>query len=72
MILMAKKSQNQFPPQIRRLLKKKGWTWPPDEKLKAEMHEVWKRLSGCWHTEPQVLREVRKDFPGRFPEEAEE
>jgi hypothetical protein len=66
---MVKKPQNQLPPQIQKLLKKKGWTWPPDEKLKAEMHEAWEKLSGCWQTDPQVLKEVHKYFPERFPDE---
>ena len=66
---MAEKSRNQLPLQIQKLLKKKGWTWPPDENLKAEMHEAWKKLSGCWQTDPQVLKEVHKDFPERFPGE---
>ena len=66
---MVKKSQNQLPPKIRKLLAKKGWMWPPDEKLKAEMHEAWKKLSGGWQTDPKVLKEVHKDFPERFPDE---
>jgi len=69
---MANKSRNQLPPQIQKLLKKKGWTWPPDEKLKAEMHEAWERLSGSTATPPHILKEVHKFFPGRFPDSDEE
>lgn len=58
-----------FPPKIQELLKKKGWNWPPDEKLKAQIHEAGRRLSGSIYIEPDVLEEVRKDdFPSRFPD----
>ena len=58
-----------FPPKIQELLKKKGWNWPPDEKLKAQIREAGRRLSGSIHIEPDVLEEIRKDdFPSRFPD----
>ena len=58
-----------FPPKIQELLKKKGWNWPPDEKLKAQIREAGRRLSGSIHIEPDILEEVRKDdFPSRFPD----
>jgi hypothetical protein len=63
--------KNELPPNIKELLKKKGWTWPPDAKLKAEMHEAWEKLSGRWNTDSEVLKEVHKYFPGRFPDEEE-
>jgi hypothetical protein len=66
------KPQNQLPPNIRELLQKKGWTWPPDEKLKAEIHEAWERLIGSRSTDPEVLKEVHKDFPGRFFDDEED
>jgi hypothetical protein len=37
---------NQLPEKIQQLLKKKGWTWPPDEKLKAQWEEAAQRLAG--------------------------
>jgi hypothetical protein len=42
--IMAK--NNQLPEKIQELLKKKGWTWPPDEKLKAQWDAAAKRLAG--------------------------
>jgi len=58
-----------FPLRIQELLKKKGWNWPPDKKLKAQICEAGKRLSGSIHIEPDILQEVRKDdFPSRFPD----
>jgi hypothetical protein len=41
---MAK--NNQLPFKIQELLKKKGWTWPPDEKLKERWEVAAKRLAG--------------------------
>jgi len=35
-----------FPPKIQELLKKKGWNWPPDERLKAQIREAGRRLIG--------------------------
>ncbi|MBM3237058.1 hypothetical protein FJZ31_12270 [Candidatus Poribacteria bacterium] len=58
-----------FPPKIQELLKKKGWNWPPDEKLKAQMHEAAQKFIGSVHTDKDVLKEVHKDFPGRFPDD---
>jgi len=37
---------NQLPEKIQELLKKKGWTWPPDENLKAQWDAAAKRLAG--------------------------
>jgi hypothetical protein len=58
-----------FPPKIQELLKKKGWNWPPDEKLKAQIREAAQRFIGSVHTGEDVLKEVHKDFPGRFPDD---
>ena len=58
-----------FPPKIQELLKKRGWNWPPDEKLKIQIREAGRRLSRSIHIEPDILEEVRKDdFPSRFPD----
>ncbi len=58
-----------FPPKIKELLRKKGWNWPPDEKLKAQMWEAAQKFLGSMRTDPRVLEKVRQeDFPGRFPE----
>jgi len=35
---------NQLPEKIQELLKKKGWTWPPDEKLKAQWESASERI----------------------------
>lgn len=58
-----------FPPKIQELLKKRGWNWPPDEKLKAQIHEAAQKFIGSVHTGKDVLKEVHKDFPGRFPDD---
>ena len=58
-----------FPPKIKELLRKKGWNWPPDEKLKAQMREALDNFLGSSHTDTVVLKEVHKDFPGRFPDD---
>ena len=58
-----------FPPKIKELLRKKGWNWPPDEKLKAQMREALDNFLGSSHTDTAVLKEVHKDFPGRFPDD---
>lgn len=58
-----------FPPKIKELLRKKGWNWPPDDKLKARMRKADKKLCGSLHTPPEILKEVHESFPGRYPEE---
>lgn len=58
-------SQNNFPPQIYELLKKKGWTWPPDKKLKKQIHETIENASGSLHTPPDLLKEILRES-GRF------
>ncbi len=56
-------SQNDnLPSKILELLKKKGWNWPPDEKLKAQIREASERF--IMHIDEEVLSEVLKDFPG--------
>ena len=54
-----------FPPMVKELLKKKGWSWPPDEKLLAQIREAGRKLSGSWKTAPEILKEIHKDLPGR-------
>ena len=62
-------SQNgPIPPKIQALLEKKGWTWPPDEKMKKQMREALENFSGSMHTPYDILEEIHQDFPGRFPE----
>ncbi|MBM3241669.1 hypothetical protein FJZ31_35775 [Candidatus Poribacteria bacterium] len=39
---MSKNSQ--LPEKIQELLKKKGWLWPPDEKLKAQWDSATERI----------------------------
>jgi hypothetical protein len=54
-------NEDRIPPKIRELLKKKGWTWPPDEKLQKEMREALERTAGSIHTPPELLEEMAKD-----------
>ncbi|MBI3922298.1 MAG: hypothetical protein HY318_12835 [Armatimonadetes bacterium] len=61
----------ELPPQILELLKKRGWTWPPDEEFQKRRDEAWKQLAGSMRMEPEVRREVVKSFPGRFPDSDE-
>ena len=60
-------SQNNFPPQIQELLKKKGWTWPPDEKLRKQIRETIEKAAGSLHTPPEILKKVLRES-GRFEE----
>ena len=54
-------SEDRIPPKIRELLKKKGWTWPPDEKLKKQIEEAMERFSGSIHFDPEVIEEAHRD-----------
>jgi hypothetical protein len=51
-----------LPPLIQELLKKKGWPWPPDEKLKAQFRETIKNAAGSIHTDPSILEELYREF----------
>ena len=55
--------ENQLPPKIHELLKKKGWSWPLDEKTKAQIHEAMERLSGSIHIPEEDLEELFRDNP---------
>jgi hypothetical protein len=55
--------ENQLPPKIHELLKKKGWSWPLDEKTKAQIHEAMERLSGSIHIPEEDLEELFGDNP---------
>jgi hypothetical protein len=46
------------------LLKKKGWTWPPDEKLKQQIHEAMRRLSGSVKVPEELWDEVFEGIRG--------
>ena len=59
---MAK--MEDFPSSIRELLKKRGWTWPPDEKLQKKMDEAAKRAAGSVHVDPDILREIMWEMRG--------
>jgi hypothetical protein len=61
--------QNNFPPQIQELLKKKGWTWPPDEQLRKEMEETAEKAAGSLHTPSEILKKVLRES-GRFPKDS--
>jgi len=54
-----------FSPSIQELLKKRGWTWPPDEELKKKIEEAGKRLSGSIHVEdPEIVRKILWEMRG--------
>jgi hypothetical protein len=58
-----------FPPSIQEQLKKRGWTWPPDEKLKKKMSEAAKGFVGSIHVEPDLLRDLLRDMGIDFGDE---
>jgi hypothetical protein len=51
-----------LPPKIQELLKKKGWTWPPDEQLKAQFRETFKKAAGSVHIAPDILEEIQREL----------
>jgi hypothetical protein len=55
-------SVKELPPKIQELLRKKGWTWPPDPAQQAEMEEAAQRAAGSLHIDPDLLDEVMKDY----------
>ena len=55
---------NPLPDKIRVLLDKKGWTWPPDEKLKAKMEAAAQKLAGSIEVDEETARELFKDLRG--------
>jgi len=57
----------QFSPSNQKLLKKKGWTWPPDEKLRKQNRETIENSAGSLHTSSEVLKKVLRES-GRFEE----
>jgi hypothetical protein len=59
---MAK--MEDFPLSIQELLKKRGWTWPPDEKLQKKIDEAAKRAAGSVHVDPEILREIMWEMRG--------
>jgi hypothetical protein len=50
-----------IPPKIRELLRKRGWSWPPDEKLKKQIQESLERSAGSIHFDPEVIEEAHRD-----------
>ncbi len=60
-------SQNNLPPKIQELLKKRNQLWPPDETLKKQMEGVAKKAAGSLRTAPEILKKVLKES-GQFPE----
>jgi hypothetical protein len=57
-------TNNNLPTQIQKLLKNKGWTWPPDEKLKQQIHEAMRRLSGSVKVPEELWDEVFEGIRG--------
>jgi len=67
---MAK--MEDFPKNIQDLLLSRGWTWPPDEKLKKKMDEAAKRFCGSVHVDPEILRQIMWEMRGIKYDEGEE
>ncbi len=44
-----------LPPVIQRLLKERGWTYPPSKEMKREWREARERLDGAFCSDPEVL-----------------
>ncbi len=57
-------TMKDFPPSIQELLKKRGWTWPPDEKLQKKMDEAFERLAGSVHADPKIVRKILWEMRG--------
>lgn len=55
---MQPRQIEDLPPRIQELLKKKGWSYPPDEKLKQQWKTASKRFDGKVHTDSEILREI--------------
>ena len=51
-----------MPPKIQELLKKKGWNWPPDKKLKAQFRKTIEKAAGSIHIAPEILEELHKEL----------
>ena len=59
---MAK--MEDFPASIQELLKKRGWTWPPDQKLRKNIDEAFERLAGSVHADPEIVRKILWEMRG--------
>ncbi len=55
-------TMKDMPPKIQELLKKKGWNWPPDKKLKAQFRETVEKAAGSIHVAPDILEEVYREM----------
>jgi bifunctional DNA-binding transcriptional regulator/antitoxin component of YhaV-PrlF toxin-antitoxin module len=55
--------ENKLPPNIQELLREKGWTWPPDGKLKAEIREASEKFVGGIKMDKEVIKELNKEYP---------
>jgi hypothetical protein len=66
--MSEEQSTNHLPPRIVELLKKRGWTWPPDAETSRKRNEAWQRLAGSIRGSRETLMEIRKEMPGRLPD----
>lgn len=57
-------AKNNIPPQIQELLKKRGWSWPPDEQLKMQIHEALEQFCGSIHVPEENLNAVFEGIRG--------
>jgi len=55
--------ENQLPPKIHELLKKKGWSWPLNKKTKAQIHEAMERFTGGTHIPEEEFEDLFGDNP---------
>ena len=53
----------RLPPKIQELLKKKGWSWPLDEKTKVQIHEAMERFTGGTHIPEEEFEDLFGDNP---------
>ncbi len=61
---MTKKIEKMedLPPKIQEAIKRKGLTWPLDEKYWKECEEAAKRAAGMIHIDPEILKEIYRDM----------
>ncbi|MCS7193258.1 MAG: hypothetical protein NZ937_09810 [Armatimonadetes bacterium] len=64
------KRLEDIPPRIQELLKRKGWTYPPDEKLKQQWKEAWERLRGRGKADLELLEEIYREMGWAWIERA--
>ncbi|MBI1929632.1 hypothetical protein HYR99_35965 [Candidatus Poribacteria bacterium] len=59
-------TEKDLPPQIRELLKKRGWTWPPDEKTREERRKLIEKSAGSLHIGREDSRQIWLEMRGHY------